>query len=403
MSNPQTSPNFKTSIGGQALMEGIMMRGPQKICCAVRKPDGTIDLSYDTVTTHWYNRVPLVRGVCNMAENLYKGYHYLMHAADLALQDDEEPQSRADRWLENHPGVQNVMMALSAFAGVALALFLFTFLPTFLTGLLPLGRWPRVVLEGVLKMGIFLLYMYLCTRMKELHRVFEYHGAEHKTIACYEAGEELTVENEQLKEELAKAKSEATMYQNQITELANLQKLYEIDEIYEDYEKTAANVFAKDTTSWFSTFYIDKGTEDGVFEGANILCQDGLCGIVLESYDDYSKVRAIIDDNSKVSAKVLPSNALCTVDGNLSLYQNGYLIAKNIDKDAAIAVGDKIVTSQISDRFLPGITVGYIKEISLDSNNLTVTAYITPAADFDNISQVLIINEKKKTIIQEDK
>ena len=215
--------------------------------------------------------------------------------------------------------------------------------------------------------------------------------------------EELTVENEQLKEELAKAKSEATMYQNQITELANLQKLYEIDEIYEDYEKTAANVFAKDTTSWFSTFYIDKGTEDGVFEGANILCQDGLCGIVLESYDDYSKVRAIIDDNSKVSAKVLPSNALCTVDGNLSLYQNGYLIAKNIDKDAAIAVGDKIVTSQISDRFLPGITVGYIKEISLDSNNLTVTAYITPAADFDNISQVLIINEKKKTIIQEDK
>ena len=98
MSNPQTSPNFKTSIGGQALMEGIMMRGPQKICCAVRKPDGTIDLSYDTVTTHWYNRVPLVRGVCNMAENLYKGYHYLMHAADLALQDDEEPQSRADGW-----------------------------------------------------------------------------------------------------------------------------------------------------------------------------------------------------------------------------------------------------------------------------------------------------------------
>ena len=195
MSNPQTTPHFKTSIGGQALMEGIMMRGPQKICCAVRKPDGTIDLSYDTVTTHWYNRVPLVRGVCNMAENLYKGYHYLMHAADLAMQDDEEPQSRADRWLENHPAVQNVMMALSAFAGVALALFLFTFLPTFLTGLLPLGRWPRVVLEGALKMGIFLLYMYLCTRMKELHRVFEYHGAEHKTIACYEAGLPLTVEN----------------------------------------------------------------------------------------------------------------------------------------------------------------------------------------------------------------
>ena len=82
---------FRTSVGGQALMEGIMMRGPEKICCAVRKPDGTIDLSYDTVTTHWYNKVPLVRGVCNMAENLYKGYRYLMHAADIAMEGETEP------------------------------------------------------------------------------------------------------------------------------------------------------------------------------------------------------------------------------------------------------------------------------------------------------------------------
>ena len=199
MTTPTTSRQFKTSIGGQALMEGIMMRGPEKICCAVRKPDGTIDLTYDTVTTHWYNQVPLVRGVCNMAENLYKGYKYLMHAADIAMQDDTPAESKADKWLEAHPAAQSAVMTCSAFAGVLLALFLFTFLPTFLTGLLgkvvPLGRWPRVILEGVLKMGIFLLYMYLCTRMKELHRVFEYHGAEHKTIACYEAGLPLTVEN----------------------------------------------------------------------------------------------------------------------------------------------------------------------------------------------------------------
>ena len=163
-------PNeFRTSVGGQALMEGIMMRGPEKICCAVRKPDGTIDLTYDKVVTRWYNKVPLLRGVCNMAENLYKGYKYLMHAADIAMEgvENEEPQGKLDEWL--------------------------------LTGLLlkvvPLGRWGRVILEGVLKMAIFLSYMYLCTRMKELHRVFEYHGAEHKTIACYEAGLPLTVEN----------------------------------------------------------------------------------------------------------------------------------------------------------------------------------------------------------------
>lgn len=210
--------------------------------------------------------------------------------------------------------------------------------------------------------------------------------------------EELSAENEKLKEEVAEYKKEITVYQNQLSELSNLQELYELDEIYEDYDMTVANVFAKDATSWFSLFYIDKGSKDGIFEGANVMCQDGLCGIVIEVYDSYSKIRAIIDDNSKISGKVLPSNALCTVDGNLSQYQNGYLIAKNIDKDAAIGVGDKIVTSQISDRFLPGITVGYIKEISLDSNNLTVTAYITPAVDFDNISQVLIIKDKKKTI-----
>ena len=194
---------FRTSVGGQALMEGIMMRGPEKICCAVRKPDGTIDLTYDTVTTRWYNKVPLLRGVCNMAENLYKGYKYLMHAADIAMEgtEDAEPESKLDKWLDEHtgPAFQNVLMGCAAFAGVVLALFLFTFLPTFLTGQLirfvPLGRWGRVILEGALKMAIFLLYMYLCTRMKDLHRVFEYHGAEHKTIACYEVGLPLTVEN----------------------------------------------------------------------------------------------------------------------------------------------------------------------------------------------------------------
>ncbi len=196
------SKEFRTSVGGQALMEGIMMRGPQKICCAVRRPDGTIDLTCDPVTTHWYNRVPLLRGVCNMAENLYKGYQYLMHSADVALEGQEEPaESKLDKWLAEHtgPAFQNVLMGCAALAGVALALFLFTFLPTFLTGLaarvIPMGRWPRVILEGVLKMAIFLGYMFLCTRYKELHRMFEYHGAEHKTIACYEAGLPLTVEN----------------------------------------------------------------------------------------------------------------------------------------------------------------------------------------------------------------
>ena len=194
---------FRTSVGGQALMEGIMMRGPKKICCAVRRPDGTIDLSESEVRTHWYNKIPLVRGVCNMADNLYSGYKYLMHSADISMteEEQEESESKLDKWLDEHasPAVQNALMTISACLGVILAIFLFTFLPTFLTGLLgnvvELGRWPRVILESVLKMAIFLGYMFLCSRLKEIHRMFEYHGAEHKTIACYEAGEELTVEN----------------------------------------------------------------------------------------------------------------------------------------------------------------------------------------------------------------
>ena len=180
-----------------------MMRGPKKICCAVRRPDGTIDLSESEVRTHWYNKIPLVRGVCNMADNLYSGYKYLMHSADISMteEEQEESESKLDKWLDEHasPAVQNALMTVSACLGVILAIFLFTFLPTFLTGLLgnvvELGRWPRVILESVLKMAIFLGYMFLCSRLKEIHRMFEYHGAEHKTIACYEAGEELTVEN----------------------------------------------------------------------------------------------------------------------------------------------------------------------------------------------------------------
>lgn len=202
MKEPITE-KFRTSVGGQALMEGIMMRGPSQICCAVRCPDGHIDLTYSEVHSHWYNKVPLVRGVCNMAENLYSGYKYLMHSADIAMTEEEKAadQSKLDRWLEEHtgPALQNLLMTGAAFAGVVLALFLFTFLPTFLTGLIagvvPLGRWPKVILEGLLKLVIFLAYMFLCTRMKEIHRMFQYHGAEHKTIACYEAGLPLTVEN----------------------------------------------------------------------------------------------------------------------------------------------------------------------------------------------------------------
>ena len=192
---------FKTCVGGQALMEGIMMRGPEKICVAVRKPDGEISLSYEDVKHHPWSKIPFLRGVLNMVESMVLGYRYLMHSAEVSMGEDfVDEESKFDKWLAKHAGpkAQSVIMTIAGVMGGLLALVLFMILPTILVGLvnhfIPLGG-AKVVLEGVLKLGIFIGYLFLCTRMKEIHRVFEYHGAEHKTIACYEHGEELTVEN----------------------------------------------------------------------------------------------------------------------------------------------------------------------------------------------------------------
>lgn len=203
MANQNEPSQFRTSVGGQALMEGIMMRGPELIACAVRRPDGSIDLSTEPVRTHWYNKVPMLRGICNMVENLRCGYKYLMHSADISMTEEEAEaeQSAFDHWLEAHvgPKVQDILLGVSAALGAVMAVVLFVFLPTFLTGLLSqavtLGRWPKVMIEAAIKLALFLGYMALCSRMKEIRRMFQYHGAEHKTIACYEAGEPLTVEN----------------------------------------------------------------------------------------------------------------------------------------------------------------------------------------------------------------
>lgn len=195
---------FRTSVGGQALMEGIMMRGPKKLCCAVRSPDGAIQTKQEELPPpQWYSKVPFLRGALAMCSSLITGYKCLMYSADIAMDgiEDEEPESKLDKWLNDHAGpkMQNFIMACAALVGGLLAIVLFMVLPTTCVGLinavLPLSRWPKVILEAVFKLTIFVIYLALCGRMKDIRRMFEYHGAEHKTIACYEAGEELTVEN----------------------------------------------------------------------------------------------------------------------------------------------------------------------------------------------------------------
>ena len=203
--NQPNKERFKTSVGGQALMEGIMMRGPKNICCAVRKPDETIETKVEPTPTHGvWTKIPLVRGAISMIESLIMGYKYMMYSAQVSMGDDYDPaeeETAFEKWVGDHLGkkAEDIMLAAAAVIGGLFAILLFTVLPTVLVGglnhLVPLGRWAKVVLEAVLKVAIFLIYMAAISRMKEIHRVFEYHGAEHKTIACYEAGDPLTVEN----------------------------------------------------------------------------------------------------------------------------------------------------------------------------------------------------------------
>ena len=192
----------KTSIGGQALIEGIMMRGPVLTSMATRMPDGSIDV--ETWNTHkgsktpWTRKAPFILGIFNMVDSMVVGYHCLMKSAEKA--GVEEEPTKFDKWLEKKLG-DNMMKVLGGFAavlGVALAAVLFIFIPTGLSSLLKplIGTGVGLsLIEGLIKVIILVGYMWLCSRMKDIRRVFEYHGAEHKSVACYEAGLPLTVEN----------------------------------------------------------------------------------------------------------------------------------------------------------------------------------------------------------------
>lgn len=195
---------FKTSIGGQALIEGVMMQGPNRSAMAVRLPVGTIDVETweNSSTKKWYRKAPFVRGIFNMISSLVQGCKCLMRSAEKAGFEEEQP-SRFEVWLSKKLGksLVSVVSVLAVLLGMVLALLLFSVVPTYavrgLELLLP-GDLPSVgksLLEGLTKIIIFLVYLALVSRMEDIARVFQYHGAEHKTIACYEAGEPLTVEN----------------------------------------------------------------------------------------------------------------------------------------------------------------------------------------------------------------
>lgn len=206
-------------------------------------------------------------------------------------------------------------------------------------------------------------------------------------------------ENEELKQEIAELTQELNNVKLDQYELNNLRELLELDQKYSDYEKTAANVIGKDPGNWFSVFIIDKGSEDGIEKDMNVIAGSGLVGIVIDVGPHYAKVRSVIDDSAKVSGMVLTTSDNCIVKGSLvSMTENQEIEFNDLnDRDDKVQIGDQIVTSNVSDKYLPGILIGYISTLSEDSNHLTKSGTITPAADFEHLQQVLVILEKKET------
>ena len=206
MAEEKNSCGFRTSIGGQALIEGILMRGPEKQAIVVRDQDGNLVEKVEALKMikdrYPILGMPLIRGTVNFLAAMVSGVRALMYSADFYPEEASEP-SRFEQWLERHltsKKLESAIVMLAVAMGVGLSVFLFMVLPTFLTGgllhLFPdFPMWGRNLMEGILKVLIFLGYLIVCSRQKDIYRVFQYHGAEHKTIFCYEAGLPLTVEN----------------------------------------------------------------------------------------------------------------------------------------------------------------------------------------------------------------
>ena len=205
MSNNNTDQVcFRTMIGGQALMEGILMRGPDKQAVVCRTENGIVEKVEPlnlVKDRHPALGWPLIRGVVTLADSLVKGMKALTYSASLLPEEQQEEPTKFDLWLEKRLGsekAEKIVIGCAAFLGVLLALALFIFLPTLIAGLIPglEGRYTlRSLIEGAVKIVIFLVYLGLVAHMKEIKRLFAYHGAEHKTIFCYEKGLPLTVEN----------------------------------------------------------------------------------------------------------------------------------------------------------------------------------------------------------------
>ena len=202
-------------------------------------------------------------------------------------------------------------------------------------------------------------------------------------------------ENEELKKQVMELQQEISLMQQDKYEVDQYRELFELSNQYEDYEMTGANVIAKDSGNWFHSFIIDKGTNDGLAVDMAVLAQGGLAGIITSVGPSSSRVMAIIDDDSNITSMSMSMKESCMVSGDLELYKEGRLRLMYADKDASITEGDKIVTSNISTKYLPGLLIGYVDEIETDANNMTKSGTIIPYVDFTHLDTVLVITTLK--------
>ncbi|MGN0306756.1 MAG: rod shape-determining protein MreC, partial [Lachnospiraceae bacterium] len=210
---------------------------------------------------------------------------------------------------------------------------------------------------------------------------------------------DVLAENQRLKEEVDKLTIENTRFQQERYELYQLRELLALDEEYSEYEKIGAQIIGKDSSNWFSSFTINKGSNDGVQINCNVMAGSGLVGRVTDVGPNYAKVTSIIEDNNNTSGMLISTGDHLVVTGDLSQMAEGMItFSKLVDREAKAAVGDKIVTSNISEYYLPGILIGYISKIETDANNLTKSGTLTTAVDFEHLEDVLVIMELKQTV-----
>ena len=209
-------------------------------------------------------------------------------------------------------------------------------------------------------------------------------------------------ENAALKEEVARLTEENTLLQQDKYELNNLRELMELSEQYGEYEKVGARIIARDSGNWYTSFIIDKGSDSGFMVDMNVIAGGGLVGRITSVGPNWSRVTSIISDNSNVSGMTLSTEDNLIVSGDLKLMaDNCITFSQLVDSRNLVAEGDKVVTSNISDKFLPNILIGYISSIDKDANNLTKSGLITPAVDFEHLEEVLVITDMKQTVTSE--